>query len=125
MLYATIYLIISKEGKRVFMERTDSWINPLAKKKISRIVVDQIVDALANGKIKPGGFLPSEKTLAETLQVGKSSVREATKMLEAVGVVEIINGQGSRVRTEIAPDALNPLTFELILQSNSNHSKVG
>ena len=33
-------------------------------------------------------FLPSETELAESLGVGKSSVREAIKMLEALGVVQ-------------------------------------
>ena len=62
--------------------------------------------------------------LAENLNVGKSSVREATKMLEAVGVVEIIKGRGCRIRTTIDSDALNPLAYQLILQSNTSHEKL-
>ena len=106
------------------MKKTDTWLNPLPQKNISRVVADQIIDAIANGKLQPGDFLPSETQLSKTLNVGKSSVREATKMLEAVGVIEILKGHGSKIRTEISPDALNPLTFALILQSNSNHEKL-
>ena len=42
-----------------------------------------------------GEFLPSETELVERFGVGKSSVREAIKMLEALGVVEICKGNGA------------------------------
>lgn len=50
---------------------------------------------------------------------GKSSVREAIKMLEALGVVQICKGNGSRVRTCVHASMLNPLIFQLILNSNA------
>ena len=62
--------------------------------------------------------MPSETELAESLGVGKSSVREAIKMLEALGVVQICKGNGSRVRTCVHASMLNPLIFQLILNSN-------
>ncbi len=102
----------------------DSWLSPVPKKNLSRMVTDKITEALANGQIKPGEYLPSETQLSESLNVGKSSVREATKMLEAVGVVEIVKGHGCRVRTSIDSHALNPLAYQLILQNNSNHEKL-
>ena len=73
----------------------DSWLSPVPKKNLSRMVTDKITEALANGQIKPGEYLPSETQLSESLNVGKSSVREATKMLEAVGVVEIVKLQSA------------------------------
>ncbi len=54
------------------------------------------------------------------LGVGKSSVREAVKMLEALGVVEIIKGQGSRIRAEIGSDIMEPFVFRLILDCGGN-----
>ena len=56
--------------------------------------------------------MPSETELAESLGVGKSSVREAIKMLEALGVVQICKGNGSRVRTCVHASMLNPLIFQ-------------
>ena len=44
--------------------------------------------------------------------------REAIKMLEALGVVQICKGNGSRVRTCVHASMLNPLIFQLILNSN-------
>ena len=43
-------------------------------------------------KLGPGDVLPTEIQISEELQVSKSSVREAIKMLEALGVVEIRRG---------------------------------
>lgn len=106
------------------MNTNESWLSPVAKRNVSRVVTDKITEALANGQIKPGEYLPSENQLAESLNVGKSSVREATKMLEAVGVVEIVKGHGCRVRTNIEADALNPLVYQLILQSNTDQEKL-
>lgn len=106
------------------MNENESWLAPVPKRNLSRMVTDKITEALANGQLKPGDYLPSENQLAERLNVGKSSVREATKMLEAVGVIEIIKGHGCRVRTDIDADALNPLAYQLILQSNTNHGKL-
>ena len=106
------------------MNTNETWLMPVSKKTLSRVVTDKITEALANGQLKPGDYLPSEGQLAENLNVGKSSDREATKMLEAVGVVEIIKGRGCRIRTTIDSDALNPLAYQLILQSNTSHEKL-
>ena len=46
------------------------------------MVTDKITEALATGQLKPGEYLPSENQLSENLGVGKSSIREAIKMLE-------------------------------------------
>lgn len=99
-------------------EKNNTWLTPVPKQSLSKMVVEKIKEALINGDIKPGDFLPSETELAESLGVGKSSVREAIKMLEALGVVQICKGNGSRVRTCVHASMLNPLIFQLILNSN-------
>lgn len=45
--------------------------------------------------IKTGGKLPSERELAERLQVGRSSVREALRSLELLGLIETRRGEGT------------------------------
>jgi DNA-binding FadR family transcriptional regulator len=45
--------------------------------------------------IRPGGKLPSERELAERLQVGRSSVREALRSLELLGLIETRRGEGT------------------------------
>ena len=55
--------------------------------------------------------------MTKTLGIGKSSVREAVKMLQAMGVVEVRRGQGTVVRRHPGPDYLSPLVFQLIMES--------
>lgn len=45
--------------------------------------------------IKIGGKLPSERELAERLQVGRSTVREALRSLELLGIIETRRGEGT------------------------------
>lgn len=96
------------------------WLQNISKTSLSRMVVETIKEAMINGELKPGDFLPSESELIVRLGVGKSSVREAIKMLEALGVVEIIKGQGSRIRTEVDSDCMDPFIFQLILDCAGN-----
>lgn len=81
------------------------------------LAIARIKDALLRKTLKPGDYLPSETALAKTLGIGKSSVREAIKMLQAMGVVEVRRGDGTVVRRHAGPDYLSPLLFQLIMQS--------
>lgn len=55
-----------------------------------------------NGRLGPGDRLPSERAFAERLQVSRTSVREAFRVLEVLGVVEIKRGaDGVRLRNEM------------------------
>lgn len=101
-----------------------SMMTPLDRKPLSHVVVEKIKDGIIRGALKPGEFLPPEAQLADSLGVGKSSVREAIKMLEALGVVEVCKGQGSRIRTDMGDSLMNPLVFQLLLVSGENQDKL-
>ena len=45
--------------------------------------------------IKTGGKLPSERELAERLQAGRSTIREALRSLELLGLIETRRGEGT------------------------------
>ena len=62
----------------------NSWITPIKKTPLSRVVMNSIKEGILSGSLKPGEFLPSESEIASSFGVGKSSVREAMKMLEAI-----------------------------------------
>jgi GntR family transcriptional repressor for pyruvate dehydrogenase complex len=104
------------------MEKEDQpdWLKPVPKTPLSKVVVEKIKSAMIDGKLKPGDYLPSENELVSSLGVGKSSVREAIKMLEALGVVEICKGKGSRIRASADGDVIEPMIFQLIMQSSDN-----
>ena len=42
-------------------EKNSTWLTPVPKQSLSKMVVEKIKEALINGDIKPGDFLPSEK----------------------------------------------------------------
>jgi GntR family transcriptional regulator, transcriptional repressor for pyruvate dehydrogenase complex len=60
--------------------------------KISDQIIDQIRDAILSGKLKPGDHLASEKELADQFSVSKATMREAMRVLEVMGLIEIRKG---------------------------------
>ncbi|MFH1152365.1 MAG: FadR/GntR family transcriptional regulator [Pseudomonadota bacterium] len=60
--------------------------------RISETIVEQIRKAILQGDLKIGDRLPSEKDLAQSFGVSKSSLREAYRVLEAYGLLEIRQG---------------------------------
>ncbi|MET3696608.1 GntR family transcriptional regulator [Bacillus oleivorans] len=70
-------------------------LKPIRKqKRIYQVIIDQIKLAIERGQIKPGDKLPSERMLAESLQVSRTSVKEAVTVLESAGVVHVRPGVG-------------------------------
>lgn len=84
------------------------------------IVVNKIKNSIVSGELKPGDKLPTEVELIEQLGVGRNSVREAVKMLIALGVLEVKRGQGTYVVKKVKPSFFNPLLFSLIIEPKSN-----
>lgn len=60
--------------------------------KVSDNIIAQIRDAILSGKIKPGDRLASEKELIEQFGVSKATMREALRVLEVIGLLEIRKG---------------------------------
>jgi len=59
-----------------------------------RIVLEKIESDLLDGVLSPGDRLPPERELAATLGVGRSSVREALRVLEVMGLIRTGTGSG-------------------------------
>jgi len=76
-------------------------------------VVRQIQAFLSSGQLKPGDKLPPERELARRFQVSRSSLRDAIRTLELVGLVRSRQGEGTVV-CDLSPDALlSPLSTML------------
>lgn len=67
--------------------------------KVSAVqqVESGIKEYIINDQVNIGDKLPSEKVLCEELQVGRGTVREAIRLLQAKGFIEVIPGRGAFV----------------------------
>jgi DNA-binding FadR family transcriptional regulator len=61
-------------------------------------VSESILTLIRSGELKPGTRLPSEPELIAMTGVSRSSVREAIRSLETMGLVEIRRGKGTFIR---------------------------
>lgn len=59
-----------------------------------RLVLEHVERDLLDGRIGPGDRLASERELAADLGVGRSSVREALRVLEVMGLIRTATGSG-------------------------------
>ncbi|MDZ7695519.1 MAG: FadR/GntR family transcriptional regulator [Deltaproteobacteria bacterium] len=60
--------------------------------KVSDSIIAQIRDAILSGQLKPGDRLASEKELIEQFNVSKATMREALRVLEVIGMIEMRKG---------------------------------
>ncbi|MDR0440565.1 MAG: GntR family transcriptional regulator [Candidatus Accumulibacter sp.] len=91
----------------------------LADKSIVDRVMDRITGAIINGELKPGDKIPTELELADSFQVGRNSVREAIKVLEAFGVLRIRRAEGTFVSEKFNRRMLDPMLYGLILRKDA------
>jgi GntR family transcriptional regulator len=66
---------------------------------IYRQLVEQVRRQAAAGRLKPGEFLPSVRQVAGELQVNPMTVSKAYSILEREGVLEVVRGQGMRLKS--------------------------
>jgi len=98
-----------------FFEKKNLKEKPLAHK-----IIDEIKNSLIKEELLPGDKLPSEEQLCEKFSVSRISVREAIKMLSALGVVMIKRGNGTYIAKGANPSIFDSLIFQLILQEKSS-----
>src|SRR2546422_6886834 len=76
-------------------------IEPIKSTRIYEEIVRQIKTMISEGRLKSGDQLPPERDLAEKFVVSRTSVREALRALESLGLVEIRPGEGDRKSTRL------------------------
>ncbi|MEM7034402.1 MAG: FadR/GntR family transcriptional regulator [Chloroflexota bacterium] len=81
-------------------------------------IIENFKQALISGEFKPGQRLPSEPELGERLGVGRSTIREAIKILAALGAVEVRRGDGTYISEKVTPSIIDPLLFAILVESN-------
>lgn len=73
-------------------------LKPIEKQRVAEEIVGQLRDLILTGAYAVGDKLPPERNLAKELGVNRSSLREALKKLEHLGLVKIRQGDGTRVQ---------------------------
>jgi GntR family transcriptional regulator, transcriptional repressor for pyruvate dehydrogenase complex len=73
-------------------------LKPVEKQRVAEEIVEQLRDLILSGVYATGEKLPPERNLAKQLGVNRSSLREALKKLEHLGLVKIRQGDGTRVQ---------------------------
>lgn len=88
-------------------------------KSVVEQIVDLIVNAIIEGRLKPGDKIPTEAELCRSMNVGRNSVREAIKILVAYGVLNIRRAEGTFVNKGYNSKMLYPVLYGIILQENA------
>ena len=75
-------------------------IQQIDRGKLYELIVDQVLEGIRSGAFPPGSALPPERLLATRFGVSRSSVREAVRVLERAGVVDVRTGSGTYITGE-------------------------
>jgi GntR family transcriptional repressor for pyruvate dehydrogenase complex len=60
---------------------------PISRQKTYELVAERLLALISSRRLEPGDALPSERELVQLYGVGRSSIREALRMLESKGVI--------------------------------------
>jgi len=95
---------------------------PLArgdKEDITNLLIMRFQKLMRDGVLTPGALLPSERELASTFGVARSSLRQAMKVLEAMGVVVQKVGDGTYLSNDGTYVLSVPMDFLFLLDDIS------
>ncbi len=79
---------------------------PIKRLSLADEVAQRLQQQISLGKYKPGDKLPTEPSLMQEFGVGRSTIREAVRILANAGVLRVQQGLGTFV--EAAPDTAEP-----------------
>ncbi len=95
-------------------------MRPLANKSVVDTIIDRLTNAIIARELTPGEKIPTEIELADSMKVGRNSVREAIKVLVTMGVLVIKRSEGTFVTEGFTDRMLDPLVYGLILESGDS-----
>lgn len=74
---------------------TQQMDSPKPNSKVFIEIVNRIREMISHDGLQPGDKIPSERELSERLKAGRSSIREALRALELLGLIETRRGEGT------------------------------
>jgi len=94
-----------------------SELEPVRRTKVYEEVADRIRRLIAEGRLKAGDRLPPERELAERFGVSRTSVRDAIRALEMIGLLEPRQGDGTVV-LDLSPGLPEDWSLSMSLRWN-------
>ena len=88
-------------------------IKPVKKENLPEKIIREIKNLINSGQIAPGSRLPGERSLANLLNVSRSSLREALRALSILGVIENRHGDGNFISASPNDWPIEPLSIFL------------
>jgi GntR family transcriptional regulator, sialic acid-inducible nan operon repressor len=79
----------------------------IRRRKIHEDVAERLERAIFDGVYRPGEQLPSERELMDSLQVGRTAVREALLLLDTMGLIRLTPGERARVARPTAEEVID------------------
>jgi len=98
----------TEQAKQAVDDRPkDLWsaVEAIPQSRTYEAVVAQIHQLIRNGHLKPGDKLPPEREMVEHFKVGRSSIRDALRVLEVMGTVKVRQGGGTVIQ-DLSPQTL-------------------
>lgn len=81
-------------------------------------VVEQIEELIRKGELRPGTRLPSERSLSEYMNVSRNILREAFRLLEYQGFIQVRAGSGRYVRDIDSSTAMGDDKFKDVARAS-------
>ena len=102
-------------------------VSPIQRRKLSQEVFDRLIARINAGEFPPGTYLPAERHLMATYQVGRPAVREALQDLQRIGLVIITHCEGARIVEPNAQSLLEQISetvHHILANSQQNLSQL-
>ena len=94
-------------------------VEPIKRKSIAEIAVERILELIQDQRLVEGDRLPTEKDLADTLAISRSTLREAIRVLDMMGIIKVEHGSGMVIHaSKLSDSMLRPLRFSLMLHKH-------
>jgi GntR family transcriptional regulator, transcriptional repressor for pyruvate dehydrogenase complex len=99
-------------------------LGPIPRTNLTEEIVTRFVSLILDEGLKPGDKLPSVRELVEQFSVGRSSLREAIRILSAIGVIDVSVGEGMSVGQGDLSLIARPLTLGLLMGEQSRNDLI-
>jgi len=102
------------------MKGVQGLVEPIKKINVAEQAINKIYELAKEQNLQVGDKLPPERELVKILGISRSSLREAIRALEMIGVVNVTQGRGMVIESSnISNSIIKPLAFSIILNKNT------